>query len=797
MKTMKKILTTLFAVAFLAVFTVGAVTVPVSGSGESGLKVYDAEGAAVNRESGTAPLENGYIFATAVRPVEISAGTLEVKLGANSILQIGSLSDVNPSLTLATGSAEFAIGGLSTPMSVSTPVMTYYFFSDSTIIIVSTTGAEQAYVSGGSAIAYNKITHQRFSISDGTCRDFASTKAPSEAWELDAYRSMIFGNEVFKSQQAAQEAAAKAAEEPQPAEEPAAEPQPVSEPAPQPEPEPAVEEPAAEPEPAVEEPASEPEPAAEEPETEIEPVTEPEPVTEEPVTEEPAVEETVPAPEPEPAQPVVINLPMAQAVSSLSPAPAPALSISTVEPTAEPEPVVEEPVAEPEPAAEEPAAEEQARQLPETLTVTKSEASSDIGLNIGIWAKYAGSFSAGAKVTGYADYNTLHLSLNLFDSALYPFDLDAIKAWYLPPTTGGIFSYVRYALQFVDELRLGTLQSRFHLYLGTKENFDFAPNFFIASIDHDFDTFYPERRMTFFSSINTDKIDLTVFADDVAKNREGKLWGGGRLAYSVNKLTFGAGAYGRLNTLSPLSVELYPMIDAGMRVSSTRTFNISVGASFVYDDALSITRENLFKRFMLEGRLSLAATSGNFQLDLAGAWNRGRRFSSLINDTKSQEFYGYFEDANAIERSSIDIIARTQLKIGEHVSLYSYLDVPYEYSSKTISDSNYAGVNADVAALKLSLDFDAFSVVLNYSQLGMSTRMVDLYHALKGEYSKLQAIKNFVDSRYSDTWIGVELRFTKVISAQLRAGTLYAGDKLNPAISLLVNVDLSKQSLSK
>ncbi len=505
------------------------------------------------------------------------------------------------------------------------------------------------------------------------------------------------------------------------------------------------------------------------------------------------------------AEMTVIMPQEAREAASQAAAPAPALDVQAIrsgevsdpadnmQNTAETlQPAGTEPQA-PEQQASEAQTEAASAQKQTTATASKPRML-DMGVDITAYGGYSFGFQAGISVKPFIRYNIFSLRLSLFDNLLYPFDAQGIKDSYVPQGSSPL-QITRYAMGYIDEVKLGTQDSVLHLYLGTDETFRFAPDSFIATLDHAFDGLYDHRRMSFLASLNTDAIDLTLFADDLGKYRGDSIWSGFRAAYlpfSGYGFSMAGGAYMRIAELSPFTFDLYPLIDFGFPIVNSNTFKMAFHVTALNGSIVPLKIDQLISKYMLEGRLSMENSTGSFKLDLGGAYNHGKRFSSMINDTKAQSLGGYFDEAVMPDATTLDIIAKAELRLFRHLSITGYLDLPLETSGWRIADSSYAGVNSDVAMLKIDIDYEKWGAGINYSQLGFSTRMMDLYHGLKGTFSLRTALLNLVDSNLSNVSLNayVNLRPAKV---WLELGARRKDGNLLPAGAIGVTLKLDRK----
>ncbi len=418
----------------------------------------------------------------------------------------------------------------------------------------------------------------------------------------------------------------------------------------------------------------------------------------------------------------------------------------------------------------------------------------DMGVDITAYGGYSFGLQAGISVKPFIRYNIFSLRLNLFDNLLYPFDGQSIKNAYVPQGSSTL-DITRYALGYIDEVKVGTQDSVFHLYLGTDETFRFAPDSFIATMDHAFDGLYDHRRMSFLASLNTDAIDLTLFADDLGKYRGDSIWSGFRAAYlpfSGYGFSMAGGAYMRITDLNPFTLDLYPLIDFGFPIVNSNAFKMTFHATALNGSIVPLKIDQLIGKYMLEGRLSMESASGSFKLDIGGAYNHGKRFSSMINDTKAQSLGGYFDEAVMPDATTLDMIANLELRLFRHLFIAGYLDLPLEIGSWRIADSSYAGINSDVAMLKIGIEYEKWGAGINYSQLGFSTRMMDLYHGLKGTFSLRTALLNFVDSSLSNVSLNAYVNLSSA-KVWLELGARRKDGNLLPAGAIGVTLKLDRK----
>lgn len=430
---------------------------------------------------------------------------------------------------------------------------------------------------------------------------------------------------------------------------------------------------------------------------------------------------------------------------------------------------------------------------PSASSVATSKSSSfDFGILIDGSASYKNGFSAAASAMPFIRYNTFSLRLKAFENTLFPFDKDSIRNWYVPSGTD-IVTIARYILHFVDEFKIGTPLSTFHLYLGGYEQFNFAPNSFIATMDHDFDRCYADSspRQALYSSLNTDVFDYTLFVDDVKKTSRPSLWGGLRLAVSPFKsydFQLGMGTYGSLSNMSLSGLSLYPMLDMGFPIVDKSTFKLNLHATLIHDNVINAPVTSLFKKYMVEGRFSMNIPKASMNLDIAAAYNSQKRFSGMINDTTAVLTGGYFDGANQLDLSSLDIIVKGDVTVAGYLKIFGYLDIPLDPQTWNISQSNVAGLNSDIAMFKLAWDSPSWGISFGYSQMGMTSRLLNLF----GTGSKKDAILAFFDRNYTVTTLGghVKLGFADI---SLDAGIQGA----NPFGTITVSLNLSKGSFTK
>jgi hypothetical protein len=466
-------------------------------------------------------------------------------------------------------------------------------------------------------------------------------------------------------------------------------------------------------------------------------------------------------------------------------APAPALS-------AEPAPA---PVLEAEPAAAAAAAAAETEIKP---VQGKKASSFDFGVKTDLALDYNFGLKVSAKAVAFLRWNSLYIGINAFDSVLYPFSAADIAARYKPTGTTPI-AIGRYVLQYIDEFKFGTTDSTFHLYLGSNESLKFGNTSFISTLDHGFDLFLDSDRVSFYSSLNSDVFDYTLFIDDVSALARDSVWGGLRLSVSPfagYPLEISAGAFARAGSLSLSSVSLYPMIDIGIPVVRSSSFSMTLYASMVHDSILPFSSADFLGNFLAEARVGMKAGKGSFDLEIGAAYNKGKRFSSMINDTQARSVGGYFDGANSLNGTSLDLIVKGSAKLWNRLSVFGYVDIPFDTESWSISDSNIASLNSDVAMLNLDLDFDKWGLSLDYSHMGMTTRVSNLIKGFKREYSIKTALKDFVDSRYSILTFGAYANFG-IASVQLNAGFNTKEGTTQPVVSIKAVIDLSKGTLSK
>ena len=128
------------------------------------------------------------------------------------------------------------------------------------------------------------------------------------------------------------------------------------------------------------------------------------------------------------------------------------------------------------------------------------------------------------------------------------------------------------------------------------------------------------------------------------------------------------------------------------------------------------------------------------------------------------------------------------ISVAGYLKIFGYLDIPLDPQTWNISQSNVAGLNSDIAMFKLAWDSPSWGISFGYSQMGMTSRLLNLF----GTGSKKDAILAFFDRNYTVTTLGghVKLGFADI---SLDAGIQGA----NPFGTITVSLNLSKGSFTK
>lgn len=339
----------------------------------------------------------------------------------------------------------------------------------------------------------------------------------------------------------------------------------------------------------------------------------------------------------------------------------------------------------------------------------------------------------------------LHLAINTAD----------VKSSFTFDTANGVAGYVASVAKYVG--RINYENDAVKLAIDRNHEFTFASPV-AASFDRDFDT---TARLAASFDGRFGIVGITAFMDDLEMTNKlngKKQFAGFRLALDAGPVEFGISAAADIRNVDILEkqygAELYPAVDVNVPFSIGNT-NIDIVLGGATNITLGETVD--FNTLSYLAKLNVKVSHDLYYIGVGAAYNKGDHLNGAVNNslvTVTKPFNG----------ESVDALLSAGLNWGP-VSLDASANVPFAlhkeqggllaYNEVLTRIGNTATITADTIKLKAKLSFGGFALDGGIMFDGFCGRMADLSKAVVNGQDKMDAIRGLQDPEIATYFVGM------------------------------------------
>lgn len=330
-----------------------------------------------------------------------------------------------------------------------------------------------------------------------------------------------------------------------------------------------------------------------------------------------------------------------------------------------------------------------------------------------------------------------------------------VKSSFTFDTANGVAGYVASVAKYVG--RINYENDAIKLAIDRNHEFTFASPV-AASFDRDFDT---TARLAASFDGRFGIVGITAFMDDLemtSKLNGKKQFAGLRLALDAGPVEFGISAAADIRNVDILEkqygAELYPAVDVNVPFSIGNT-----SIDIVLGGATNITVGEAvdFNTLSYLAKLNVKVSHDLYYIGVGAAYNKGDHLSGAVNNslvTVTKPFHG----------ESVDALVSAGLNWGP-VSLDASANVPFAlhkeqggllaYNEVLTRRGKTATITADTIKLKAKLSFGGFALDGGIMFDGFCGRMADLSKAVVNRQDKMDAIRGLQDPEIATYFVGM------------------------------------------
>lgn len=330
-----------------------------------------------------------------------------------------------------------------------------------------------------------------------------------------------------------------------------------------------------------------------------------------------------------------------------------------------------------------------------------------------------------------------------------------VKSSFSFDTANGITGYVASVAKYVG--RINYENDAVKLAIDRNHEFTFASPV-AASFDRDFDT---TARLAASFDGRFGIVGITAFMDDLemtSKLNGKKQFAGLRIALDAGPVEFGISAAADIRNVDILEkqygAELYPAVDVNVPFSIGNT-----SIDIVLGGATNITVGEAvdFNTLSYLAKLNVKVSHDLYYIGVGAAYNKGDHLNGAVNNslvTVTKPFHG----------ESVDALVSAGLNWGP-VSLDASANVPFAlhkeqggllaYNEVLTRRGNTARITADTIKLKAKLSFGGFALDGGIMFDGFCGRMADLSKAVVNRQDKMDAIRGLQDPEIATYFVGM------------------------------------------
>lgn len=339
----------------------------------------------------------------------------------------------------------------------------------------------------------------------------------------------------------------------------------------------------------------------------------------------------------------------------------------------------------------------------------------------------------------------LHLAINTAD----------VKSSFSFDTANGVAGYVASVAKYVG--RINYENDAVKLAIDRNHEFTFASPV-AASFDRDFDT---TARLAASFDGRFGIVGITAFMDDLEMTNKlngKKQFAGLRLALDAGPVEFGISAAADIRNVDILDeqygAELYPAVDVNVPFSIGNTnIDIFLGGA----TNITVGEAVDFKALPYLAKLNVKVSHDLYHIGVGAAYNKGDHLNGTVNNslvTVTKPFNG----------ESVDALLSAGLNWGP-VAIDASANVPFAlnkenggllaYNEVFTRSGNTATITADTIKLKAKLAFGGFALDGGIMFDGFCGRLADLSKAVVNGQDKMDAIRGLQDPEIATYFVGM------------------------------------------
>lgn len=339
----------------------------------------------------------------------------------------------------------------------------------------------------------------------------------------------------------------------------------------------------------------------------------------------------------------------------------------------------------------------------------------------------------------------LHLAINTAD----------IESSFAFDTANGVAGYVASVAKYVG--RINYENDAVKLAIDRNHEFTFASPV-AASFDRDFDT---TARLAASFDGRFGIVGITAFMDDLEMTNKlngKKQFAGLRIALDAGPVEFGISAAADIRNVDILEkqygAELYPAVDVNVPFSIGNT-NIDIVLGGATNITLGETVD--FNTLSYLAKLNVKVSHDLYYIGIGAAYNKGDHLNGTVNNslvTVTKPFNG----------ESVDALLSAGLNWGP-VAIDASANVPFAlnkenggllaYNEVLKRRGNTATITADTIKLKAKLSFGGFALDGGIMFDGFCGRLADLSKAVVNGQDKMDAIRGLQDPEIATYFVGM------------------------------------------
>lgn len=339
----------------------------------------------------------------------------------------------------------------------------------------------------------------------------------------------------------------------------------------------------------------------------------------------------------------------------------------------------------------------------------------------------------------------LHLAINTAD----------IESSFAFDTANGVAGYVASVAKYVG--RINYENDAVKLAIDRNHEFTFASPV-AASFDRDFDT---TARLAASFDGRFGIVGITAFMDDLEMTNKlngKKQFAGLRIALDAGPVEFGISAAADIRNVDILEkqygAELYPAVDVNVPFSIGNT-NIDIVLGGATNITLGETVD--FNTLSYLAKLNVKVSHDLYYIGIGAAYNKGDHLNGTVNNslvTVTKPFNG----------ESVDALLSAGLNWGP-VAIDASANVPFAlnkenggllaYNEVLTRRGNTATITADTIKLKAKLAFGGFALDGGIMFDGFCGRLADLSKAVANGQDKMDAIRGLQDPEIATYFVGM------------------------------------------